>query len=244
MKLVSHQFLALFGGVALIFTGCELQASQNQVEQITLQERLLSQPNPTNYKFDATISGITNAIRKAFDKWQEEQTKKYQRKEWEGVGDATTKHFLTLALQSSGLVSLFFKGDADALSKNLLTKAGNENDAYLFGSTSSLGESQVYFKGGHPLIYYADFHIHLTAISPQKTRVEIFTYGSRVVTGVDKRYSPHGPSLIFVEVPPTTIEQYQILLRIGQQLGITNMPPLVVPGRDASVRELTLPRER
>jgi len=244
MKLVSHQFLALFGGVALIFAGCEQQASQSQVEQVTLQERLLSQPNPTNYEFDATVSGVTNAIRKAFDKWQEEQTKKYQKKEWEGASDATTKHSLTLALQSSGLVSLFFKGDADALSKNLLTKAGNENDAYLFGSTSSLGESQVYFKDGQPLIYYADFHIHLVAIGPQKTRVEISTYGSRVVAGLDKSWSPHGPSLIFVEVPPTTIEQYQILLGIGQQLGTTNMPPLVTPGPDAPVKELTLPRER
>jgi hypothetical protein len=114
----------------------------------------------------------------------------------------------------------------------------------LFGSTSPVGESQVYFKDGQPLIYYADFHIHLTPLDSKKTRVEIFTYGSSVVTGVDESWSPHGPAFIFVNVDPTTIEQYQILLGIGQQLRMTNMPPLVTPGMDAPMKELTLPRER
>jgi hypothetical protein len=65
-----------------------------------------------------------------------------------------------------------------------------------------------------------------------------------VVTGLDESWSPHGPSLISAEVDPTTIEQYQILLDIGRQLGAKEMPPLLTPGPDAPVKELTLPRER
>jgi len=235
--------LALFVGAVLALAGCEQQGASN-VEQVTLQERVLSHPNPTNYVFDASVSQVTNAIRKAYGMdWYLAEAKKNHERVWEGPGDAKAKHARTLALQQPP-PSLFFKGDADALSKNLLTKPGNENDAYLFGSTSSVGESQVYLKDDYPLIYYADFHIHLAPVGPTKTSVEIFTYDSSVVAGLDESWSPHGPSFIYVEVPPTTIEQYQILLGIGQQLGVTNMPSLVVPGPDAPVKELTLPRER
>lgn len=245
MKLTNHQILALFGAVAVVFTGCDQrQVSQRQDEQVTLQDRVLPHPNLTNYEFDASVSEVTNAIKKAYGTdWYLAEAKKNRERVWKGGGDATTEHALTLALQSPP-PSLFFKGDADALSKNLLTKAGNENDAYLFGSTSPVSESQVYFKDGQPLIYYADFHIHLTALGVKKTRVEIFTGESSVVAGVDESWSPHGPSFIYVEVPPTTVEQYQILLGIGEQLGTKGMPPLITPGTDAPVKELTLPRER
>ncbi|MGH7979530.1 MAG: hypothetical protein ACREE6_09150 [Limisphaerales bacterium] len=213
-------------------------------EQISLQERVLLHPNPTNYEFDAPVNSVTNAISKAFDIWHEKQIKKYQGRVWSGKGDAKAKHLLTLTLQSSGSVFLLWKGDVDVLAKNLLTKPGNEIDAYINDDVSPVGESQVYFKDGQPLIYYADLHIHLTPLNAKKTRVEIFTYDSSVVTGVDESWSPHGPALISVNVEPTTIEQYQILLAIGQQLGVTNMPPLETPGQDAPVKELTLPRER
>jgi hypothetical protein len=201
-------------------------------------------PNSTNYEFDASLADVTNAIRKVFGVWREEQRKKYRESVWEGSGDSKTKQALSGSLQSSGMVFLLWKGDGDVLAKGLLAKTGNENDAYIYGDARPIGESPIYFKDGQPLIYYADFHIHLTAISPKKIRVEIFTYGSSVITGLDKSWSPHGPSFIFMAVPPTTIEQYQILLGIGQQLGTANLPPLVTPGPDAPVKEFSLPRER
>lgn len=226
----------------LAFTGCKNLASQNG--PVTLQERMLPHPNPTSYEFDASVSDVQDAIKKAFDKWREEQTKKYQVRVWKWGGDDKTQHLLTSALQSSGLLHLLWKQDGAIISKDLPNKPGNENDAYIYGGVSPVGESQVYFKSGQPLIYYGDFHIHLTAISPAKTCAEIFTYGSSVVTGVDESWSPHGPAFISVNVDPTTIEQYQILLGIGEQLGTKDMPPLVTPGPDAPVKELTLPRER
>jgi hypothetical protein len=243
MKLTRHQFLALFVGTVLAFTGCE-HRQNSQVEQIALQKRLLPHSNPTSYEFDATASDIKNAIKKAFsDDWRIEEAKKNHGRVWTGGGDAKANRLLTMALQlPPGL--LFWKGDADALTKGLLTKLGNENDAYFYATDSPVGESQVYFKGGQPLIYYADFHIHLTAVGSQKTSVEIFTYDSSVVTGVDESLLPHRPSFISVKVDPTTVEEYQILLRIGEQLGTKGMPPLVTPGTDAPVKELTLPRER
>jgi hypothetical protein len=236
-------FRALFFGVTLVFAEHE-QLLGAQVEQITLQEKMAPHTNPTSHEFDASISEMKSAIEKACgDKWQEEQVKTNQGRVWKGGGSSRAKHSLTQALQLSG-ADLLWKGDADALANNLLTKPGNEDDAYLYGGTSPVGESLTYFKDGQPLIYFADFHIHLVAIPPHKTRVDIFTYNSSVVAGVDESWSPHGPSFIFVKVPPTTIEQYQILIRIGEALGVKDMPPLVKPLPDGPINEIKLPRER
>jgi hypothetical protein len=108
------------------------------------------------------------------------------------------------------------------------------------------GESQVYFEGATPLIYYADFHIHVIPVASGKTRVEITAYDSRVAAGVDRRFSwvSSGPGLFVVAVAPTTVEEYQILLGIGEKLGTKNMPPLVLPGADAPVRQLVKPTNK
>jgi len=112
-----------------------------------------------------------------------------------------------------------------------LTKLGNENDAYFYGTESPIGYSEIYFKDGQPLIYFADFHIHLSAVKSQKVRIDIFTYGSSVNTGMHAAWSPaHGTKYVYVQIPPTTVEEYQILLRIGEQLGVKDMPPIVKPG--------------
>jgi len=234
---------ALLVGAVLVFTGCE-QCQSGDVNQVTLEKKLLPQPNPTSYEFDATVSDVKDAVKIAIKRWEDELRRNYQGRVWKGDGDADTKKSLSQTLQLSGSASLLWKGDADSLANGLLTKSGNENDAYVWGGGRPVGESQTYFKDGHPLIYFADFHIHLTATSPQKTRVEVTAYGSSVVTGLDKSWSPHGPSLIFVTVEPSTIEEYQILLKVGEQLGTKNMSPLVTPGTDSPVRELTKPRER
>jgi hypothetical protein len=234
--------LALCFLSALILSGCgQFHASHDS--QVTLQARLLPQANLTGYQFDAPLQDVRAAIKRAFgDEWFLAEARKNSLRTW-GGGDAKAKYLLTLALQLPP-GSIFFKGEADGLSKHILTKPENENDAYLFCTGSPFGESQVYFKDGHALIYFADFHIHLTVVEPRSTRVDIFTFDSSVVTGVDETWSPHGPSFISVSVDPTTVEQYEILLRIGRELGIDDMPPLVTPGRNASIKELTMARRR
>jgi len=165
------------------------------------------------------------------------------RESLEGRWQCRDKRLLTMALQLPP-GSLFWKGDGDALSKGLLIKPGNENDAYFYATDSPVGESQVYFRNGLPLIYYADFHIHLTSVAAQKTRVEILTYDSSVVTRADEGWWRHGPAFISVNVDPTTVEEYQILLRIGAQLGTKDMPELVVPGPSSPVGQIRKPRRR
>lgn len=93
------------------------------------------------------------------------------------------------------------------------------------------------------MVYFADFHIHLAAVGPSRTSVTVFTYDSSVVAGLEWRPA-HGQAYIFVEVPPSSIEECEIPLRIGRQLDATDMPALKVPGPDAPVKKLTPPRQR
>ena len=230
---MNYRALALV--TALSLAGC----GPPTVSQVSLQEKVLTRPNPTAYDFDAGIGEVKAAIQKQHEDWSHQMSTRYGHKICGGDGDAASRQIYTRRLQMIGLESLVWKGDADSLTRGLLTRAGNENDACLLGMEAPYSESQVYFQEGQPLIYHADFHIHLAPLGSGKTRVEITTYDSRVAAGVDRRFSVHssGPGLFTVTVAPTTIEEYQILLGIGEKLGITNMPPLVTPGPASPVRQ-------
>jgi len=190
---------------------------------VTLQEKLLTRQNPTMYEFSVTVEDLKPAIQRAFSdhfwKWNEGEDPPFG-------------------------ASLNWKAsDVDELCSGVFAKPENENDAFLLGVPEAFGKSQVYFKNAVPLTYFADFHIHLKPIGASKTRVEIFTYHPWVSAGLDPS-APLGPAYIVVNVKPTTIEEYEILLKIGHQLGVENMPELIVPGANAAVRQMVRPRER
>ncbi len=236
VRSMRHGSLGLLIGATLTFAGCGQR-------EVTFQERVLAHPNPTAYEFEAGVSDVKRAIQESYDGWHFGTSKAYTAKVWQGDGDAVSKRVHSRALQLVGHEVLLWKGDGDSITKGLLIKPGNENDAYLLGMEAPYGESQVYFGGATPLIYYANFHIHLAPVASGKTRVEITTYDCKVAAGVDRRFFPvsSGPGLFVVAVAPTTVEEYQILLRISEKLGTKNMPPLVAPGHDSAVRQLTKP---
>jgi hypothetical protein len=107
---------------------------------------------------------------------------------------------------------------------------------------NAVGKSVVYFKDGTPLTYYADFQIHLTPINADHTRVDIITRDSHVRAGTE--WHPVAQAGIFVDVAPTSVEEYQILLDIGKQLGVKSMPMLITPDPKAPIRKLKASRRR
>lgn len=225
--------LSAFGAAMLL--GLALTISARASDQITIEEHQLGERNPTNYEFNASIGDFQAAIKRAFGpEWTHELSLE--------SNSTTPKGPMYSALEYRG-ASLLWKGQADTLSREILTKPGNEEDAYLCGDGQCVGLSQVYFKDGQPLIYYADFHIHLTSISASKTGVTIFTIDPNVVTGLEWHVA-HGPAHVCVAVPPTSIEEYQILTRIGRQLHTREMPEIKLPSPDAPARKVQRPRER
>src|SRR5258708_36618023 len=173
--------------VATLFVGLTWAMSVCGSEQVQFEEHLLSQRNPTNYEFNASVKDVQKAITNAFDiGWRRELSENDQ--------SLTVDKSLRDSVWHRG-ASLLWKGDGDSLSKGRLARPGNEEDAYLYGGGKCVGASPAYFKQGKPVVYFADFHLHLTPVGSSKTRLEVFTCDSCVATGLERRIA-HGPALI------------------------------------------------
>jgi len=123
-------------------------------------------------------------------------------------------------------MALYLKGDMDCYTF-IYEDSKNVNDALLDRLCDI--ESKIYYKFGNPLPYGASFHIHLDSISENKTKVEVFTLNPKIVLGVIMFGNiGHGHARV-KEVPPSTIEDYEILLSIGEQLGEKGMPKCNYP---------------
>lgn len=104
--------------------------------------------------------------------------------------------------------------DNDILSKNI------KNDALLRNHYDV--KSKMFFRFGKPLPYFPEFIIHLDSISEKKTNVVVYTSDTTIVIGGIG--VPHFGYTWEKKVSPSTIEEYEILLLIGQQLGQEGMP--------------------
>ena len=104
--------------------------------------------------------------------------------------------------------------DNDILSKNI------KNDALLRNHYDV--KSKMFFRFGNPLPYFPQFIIHLDSISEKKTNVVVYTSDTTIVVGGIG--VPHFGYTWEKKVSPSTIEEYEILLLIGQQLGQEGMP--------------------
>jgi hypothetical protein len=111
--------------------------------------------------------------------------------------------------------------------------SAHKNDFYLHKDGDIIGKSKIYFgEKGQPLDYTAAFHIHLVDVNETKTKVEIHTMNPQVVIGEHFLPSfPHfGSNPKYKNVSRSTIEEYEILLQIGHELGVKDkMPVLLEP---------------
>jgi hypothetical protein len=196
-----------------LFLGTLGCAEQNRIE-----EKVLPIKNPVTYDFDASIGQVQAAIKQARGEgWQDTQNA--------GNGG-----------------ELIWKSDGNPFAKKIFDDPKNQNDAYLCGMGDAVGKSRVYFKDREALTYYADFQIHLTAISASKTRVQIVTFDSRVKAGSE--WGPFVRAGVFLTVEPTTIEEYQLLLDIGKQMSQSDMPQMFLPDPSKPGKAVVKPRHR
>ncbi|MFM7854985.1 MAG: hypothetical protein ACKO96_24435, partial [Flammeovirgaceae bacterium] len=115
------------------------------------------------------------------------------------------------------------------LANNKLTEKPRQDDFYLTYS-GSIGKSEIYFdKKNKPLDYYAEFVIHLIPTDSQNVRVKIITVNSKVAVG--RKLLPSFPHFVRMiktkDVEPSTIEEYEILLKIGEALGVSESMPKI-----------------
>jgi hypothetical protein len=159
----------------------------------------LPQKNPTFYLFNSNISNVKKAINSSFNNFE----------------------FYRMILS--------FKEDSNPFSEEIFIDPINNKDAYLY--SFDLLNSSIYFKDSKPLLYDVSFHIHLDSIDNCHTNVTVITIHPKVVVGTKFGLADNLKIRIadFRKVEPSTVEEYQILLRIGNALDEKQMPPLIMP---------------
>jgi hypothetical protein len=159
----------------------------------------VSYKNPTQYTFHDNIIEVKNAMESNFNNLE----------------------FHSMLLRT--------KGKSDSFSEEYFNTPANKNDAYLY--SFDLINSSIYFKDSKPLLYSVSFHIHLDSIDYNHTSVTINTINPKVIVGTKFGLSDNLKirTADFREVEPSTVEEYEILLKIGSAIRETEMPKLIIP---------------
>jgi len=172
----------------------------------TIEQRALPQPNPTSYDFAAPVERVQQAIDEL-----------YQRQFSERPLNA-----FSVAKPSDELLT-----DEQ---RERFSAPGGGDDRYLWYMHSPMSLSPVYLVGGEPAPYIADFYLEIEALEDQRTRVIVDVLYAQVIAG--KTLLPRhelSRANIYLPVSPTTVEEYRLLLGIGEILGQANMPALQIP---------------
>lgn len=115
--------------------------------------------------------------------------------------------------------------------KRLLTKRGNERDVYVHTFGDPLWASPVYRGSRGVLPFVVAFHVHLAPQGNDRTLVSIRAIDPQLRNGRAWQIGSCGPVYAhrYQRVKPTTVEEYALLRYIGQNLGATEMPEVVLP---------------
>jgi hypothetical protein len=110
---------------------------------------------------------------------------------------------------------------------NKISDNQNKNHFFInrFAWISSGENSKIYYNWWGPLKLIPCYHITLDSISENKTKITIQSF-PKVIAGSDFSLN-HGLPYITsrkVDVKPSTIEEYEIIKRIGALSGEKNMP--------------------
>ena len=197
-------------GIVLVASSCSRGVSR-------IQTRPLRQPNPTNYTFSIPLVQVREKAWEAFSIEHQFADPIFHRLPASGSLDKI--EMLAVECATNAVF-----GEA------IFRDPANTNDFYLDSMHSPFVYSAVYTGKNGGLPFIAAFHLHLTGTA-SNTMVSVATRDSEVVNGTKFGFGSCGPGQgnNYVKVQPTTVEEYSILRYLGKYLGVTNMPPLVLP---------------
>jgi hypothetical protein len=176
-----------------------------------IKTRSLVQKNPTSYVFPGRVPEVREKILTVFEDFP-------LRREFGSFVSPNSPSFM-FSVRTR---------EEDGSYEPIFASPANHNDLYLHSWGEPIDPSEVYFGGGKPLRYRAEFQLHLTAADNDNTQISVITHKPSVING-SVCCGLHGYKSNDVAVEPTTIEEYRILLFIGRILGVNNMPVLKLP---------------
>lgn len=180
-----------------------------------MEVRVLKQPNPTSWTFPVSKDSLRNKIIQIFSEHEEFGSPTYRSSVFMILTESKVKVPILFRIEWRE-VSIFFK--------DYFAEAKNRDDLILRNDAIAWA-SPIYFSGGEPLPFRSSFAISFDSLSINSTRLNVTAINPTVIHGFEC-CGPHGRYGREIAVDPTTIEEYTIILLIGEQLGII-LPPLV-----------------
>jgi hypothetical protein len=190
------------------------------------KEIVVEQPNPTAYIFHFKFESVKETILKSLNYYKFQSTIGKENFDSD-KGELVSYECLLAEPYSKSTAQMWPEGEKFFYRPNYNT------DIFIY--TYGYAPSMVYFStnGKDPLIFTANYYLHLDKLDENTTKVTVITINNRVMTGRELLPTPQmcgfGRSAIFKTVPPTTVEQYEMLLQIGTTLGEKNMPKKIIP---------------
>ena len=170
----------------------------------SIHEHRLHHQNPTSYQFPFGRETVVRAIKTTLGK----------------------SGFRSMNLQWCDQVSTSHMFIPD------LCDSSDKNKAFLYADFENPIGTSTYYRGSKPLPFYSDYLLNIEPVTEELTLVSITGKNTHVVTGKTTTFGPCGLVRVnkTASVEPTTIEEYEILLAIGKELGLAEiMPPITYP---------------
>ena len=113
--------------------------------------------------------------------------------------------------------------------KSYFNNAGTSNDVFIF-SMGNYWYSPLYFHNNEPFLFSTSFAFKFKLISDQKTILTIADVDPKISNGT-KCCGHSGNIAIEQKVPPTTIEEYTLILFIAEKLGVKGLATIQLPNK-------------
>ena len=189
-----------------------------------LETKELVETNPTEHIFNAPVDKLRQTILDSFNEHKEINSPVYQSSIFYfNVDMGNGEHKMTVSFNAET------NGNA-VFGKDHFEKPNTENDIYIH-SFGQFWYSPIYYAGGEALEFRTPFILTLEKIDEERTLLKVRPETPTVIKGV-AGLTAHGFYSKEIDVEPTTVEEYSLILFIAEQLGDTTLKPLTTKTKD------------
>jgi hypothetical protein len=183
-----------------------------------LETRELVEANPTEHIFSIPRDQLRQTILDSFNEHKEMSSPFYQSSIFYFNADmGNGQHKMAVSFNAETAGNAIF-------GKKHFEKPNTGNDIYIH-SFGQFWYSPIYYAGGKALEFRTPFILTLEKIDEEQTLLKVIPETPKVIKGIDG-LTAHGFYSKEIDVEPTTVEEYSLILFIAEQLGDTTLKPL------------------
>jgi hypothetical protein len=183
-----------------------------------IRKRILLKDNPTELVFPLSKDSLRTAVINIFNSNAEIRSKFYNNSIFYLTTNDGEK--VPIAFRAEGIENSIF-------TEVYFTNNPNSEEVYLYNSSGSSWLSPVYYVDDNKALpFRSSFIVAFDSLETNKTRLKVTAENPVVIYGTEC-CDPHGYYGKEVAIPPTTIEEYSLILFIAEQLAVS-APALIM----------------